>query len=183
MTTNNKKKIDKIYKQIDSLAKKGKDQVFEYYKLIDEIINKSEYDFFEQCMYVYYKIDIVGVEVSVIKKKTWSEILFQTNTSFLTSLKKMYDKKLVYQTGFNVYTQDVNSLIGQIKEIELYTQDVKYLIENKEFAKIMGSREVYLEVLKTGATSSVIIGATSSKSSPDQKLLNRYSQAIDILLS
>jgi len=36
-----RKQVDKIYKKIDLLAKKGKDNVFEYYKYIDELVAKE----------------------------------------------------------------------------------------------------------------------------------------------
>lgn len=106
-----KRKTSKIYNQIDKLAKKGKDQVFEYYKLIDDIVNKGEYGFFEQTLYNYYNIDPVNyLTVDDVKKKTWSEILFQTNSSFLSKLKKIYDSKNVYQIGINIYSNDLNYL-------------------------------------------------------------------------
>jgi hypothetical protein len=106
-----KRKINKIYNQIDKLAKKGKDQLFEYYKLIDEIINKGEYFFLEQTLYKYYNIDIFKyTNLDDLKKKTWSEILFKTNSSFQTKIKKIYDQNKVYQIGFNLYSTDLSYL-------------------------------------------------------------------------
>lgn len=106
-----KRKTSKIYLQIDRLAKKGKDQIFDYYKLVDEFINKGEYGFFEQTLYNYYNIDSVKyTSVDDIKKKTWPEILFQTNSSFQSKLKKIYDQKKVYQTGFDIYSIDLSYL-------------------------------------------------------------------------
>jgi hypothetical protein len=42
-----KKKIQKIFNQIDKLAVKGKEQVYSYYKLIDDLITKGDYNYFE----------------------------------------------------------------------------------------------------------------------------------------
>ncbi len=97
-----KRKTEKQFNQIDKLAKKGKDQIYEYYKLIDEFINKEEYGYLEQTLYLYYKIEIINYTVDDVKRKTWKEILFQTNSSFQTKLKKMYDSKKVYQTSFDI---------------------------------------------------------------------------------
>ena len=201
--TEERKKIDKIYKQIDALAKSGKDQVFEYYIFIDDLINKSQYGYFEQCLYIYYKIEIINLNINDVKKKTWPEILFQTNSTFQTKLKKMYDKKSVYQHGYNIYSA-TNSVIGQVKELDQYSPEIKYLIENIAFAKAMGKKVTYLDVTKYGPTSSYMIGSNVSNietiqytgptssiatigpvlsTSEEQNLLNRYSAAIDILLS
>jgi len=308
-----KRKTEKQFNQIDKIAKKGKDQIYEYYKLVDEFINKGEYGYFEQTLSLYYNIDIVDYKgVDDVKRKTWPIILFQTNSSFQTKLKKMYDSKKVYQTSFDIYSQDIghiqvplsgplgstyspisstqsisivnssgqfyfettdtdifkvdiyqtkwvdvngtevpstrrlidqisviatqssyktqipayesqylvsvstrpplvvtnyklelinDSYLGQIKEFEEYTPDVKYLIENMEFAKLMNQRKAYLEVTK-GNTVYIIDSATHSNPSSlpssvgvvyvvvpdvsqieDQNLLNRYSAAVDILLS
>lgn len=308
-----KRKTEKQFNQIDKIAKKGKDQIYEYYKLVDEFINKGEYGYFEQTLSLYYNIDIVDYKgVDDVKRKTWPIILFQTNSSFQTKLKKIYDSKKVYQTSFDIYSQDIghiqvpmsgplgstyspisstqsisivnssgqfyfettdtdifkvdiyqtkwvdvngtevpstrrlidqisviatqssyktqipayesqylvsvstrpplvvtnyklelinDSYLGQIKEFEEYTPDVKYLIENMEFAKFMNQRKAYLEVTK-GNTVYIIDSATYSNPSSlpssvgvvyvvvpdvsqieDQNLLNRYSTAVDILLS
>ena len=72
-----------------------------------------------------------------------------------------------------------NNYLGQIKEIEEYTQDPKYLIENKELAKLLGEKKSYLEVII--GTSSTIIDEDDPSLSEDQNLLNRYSIAIDLL--
>lgn len=287
-----KRKTEKQFNRIDKLAKKGKDQVYEYYKLIDEFVSNGEYGYFEQTLFYYYKIDIVDYKgVDVVKRKTWPEILFQTNSSFQTKLKKMYDSKKVYQTSFDIYSQDIghiqtslsvplgstyspivssqsisitningqfyfsstdtdiftvdiyqtkwvdvngtevpstrrlidqikigtqssyktqippyeseylvststrpplvvtnyklnlinDSYLGQIIEFEEYTPEVKYLIENMEFSKLMNQRASYLEVIK--GTQSTIINSVDPTLSQDQNLLVRYTTAVDILLS
>jgi hypothetical protein len=288
-----KRKTGKIYSQIDRLAKKGKDQLFEYYKLIDEIINKSEYGFFEQTLYIYYNIDPNSYRsVDEIKKKTWPEILFQTNSSFQTKLKKIYDQKKVYQTGFEIYSIDLSylqittsspmsqtfsvisttqsvsftrtddfiyfnttdsdifkldlyktgewidingvsapssrrlieqisvtqsstklqiptthegeylvsvnsrsplvitnykvslsndSLLGQIKEYDIYNPEVKYLVQNIDLAKAMGQKRTNLDVIKNNVVTT--LSDYDETISEEQNLLNKYTIAIDILLT
>lgn len=177
-----RKKIDKIYGQIDKIAKKGKDYVLEYYKLIDDIIDKGDYSYFEQCLVYYYEIDIVSFpSVDQVKKKTWKDIRFQTVSSFSQNLYKMYQNRGVYQISYNIYKESDNTLLGQIKEIEVFNQDPKYLIENQDFAKLMGQKVYYLEVIIGSSTT--YIDDYDPSINQDKNLLNRYSMALDLLLT
>lgn len=181
-----RKRLEKIYVKIDSIAKKGKDNVFEYYKYVDELVGKGQYSDFEQTLFYHYKIDIVDtIDISVVKKNTWKPILFQTNSSFSSKLKKMYDVKNVYQISNNIYTTGTSSmsvLLGQINEIDIYPEDAKYLIENKNYAKLMDSRKIYLEVYKVGSLTASMVTTDDQSLSYDQNLLNRYTISIDYLL-
>lgn len=288
-----RKKLEKIYTQIDKLAKKGKDNIFEYHKFVDDIINKGQYGDFEQCLYYYYEIDISdSTDFTLMKKNTWKEILFQTNSTFATKLKKIYDDRYVYQMSYDIYheitgltisipltttysissvTQSISSsisgefiylnniiesiyqidifktswgvtnstyifgspssstliqsisttqssyitsipisygqeyqikshyrtnleidyklvvtknhLLGQIKETYEYTGDTKSLIDNKEYAKLMNTRKTYLEVLKSGYATASMVTTDDDAISNEQNLLNRYTIAVDLLLS
>ena len=51
-----KKKIQKIFNQIDKLASKGKEQIYEYHKLIDDLITKGEYNYFELIISISFLI-------------------------------------------------------------------------------------------------------------------------------
>ena len=42
-----RKKLEKIYNQIDKIATKGKDNILEYTRYIDELIVKGDYSNFE----------------------------------------------------------------------------------------------------------------------------------------
>lgn len=185
--SNDRKIIEKIHNRIDSLAKKGRDHVFEYYKYIDELIDKGQYGYFEQVMSIYYNINIdVMIDVSDVKKKTWKPILFNTNPPFSSNLKKMYDSKNVYQVSNNIYTTSLTSssvLLGQINEIDTYSTDAKYLQDNKDFAKAQGNRIIILEVSKVGVATASQISTNDTNLSSDQNLLNRYTSAVLYLLS
>jgi hypothetical protein len=106
-----KKKIEKIYSQIDKLATKGKDQIYEYHKLIDDLISKGDYNYLELTLFYEYKIDIKDYSsISDVKNITWEEILFQTNTSVSKKIKKVLDTKDVYQMGFDIYSDNINNI-------------------------------------------------------------------------
>ncbi len=287
-----KKKLEKIFNQVSKIAFKGKDNRIEYYNYIDELIQKGDYGAFEQTLYYFYQIDLdTSKDVSIIKESTWSEILYQTTTPFLKKLSKIYKDRKIYQSSFDIYSDDssrvllqttgplsstysvlgitasismtkqnenvfinildtdifnaeisktiwVNNeptsleftqlirvgtssssyqtnipithtseyiittyerpnyeiknykfvvdkstLLGQIYERETYTEDTKYLMQNKLYAKVLGSATLYLEVQKVGATSSLIINQDNSSLSDVQNLINSYNYAIDYLLS
>lgn len=293
-----KKKIEKIYSQLDKLATKGKEYIYEYHKLIDDLIIKGDYNYFEQTLYYKYDIDITDFKSIVdVKNKTWEGVLFQTNTPMSKKIKKLFDKKGVYQMVFDIYNDSVDNinisvgsplsstysttsssqvvslirngsnisidtndnniynidiyyaqwennipvedtvrllesisptqsvtpysteiptsqggsylirthmrsqsaipyrelnykvqidrsyLLGQIVEVDQLSEDSKYYLQNKQFAKVIGARVTYLEVTKQGATSSVLIDNSTTNASEDTNLLNRYKIAVDYLLS
>jgi hypothetical protein len=90
-------------------------------------------------------------------------------------------------TNYNIYnyqfTVSKDPLLGQIVEMEQYSQDVKYLMQNKQYARIIGERKTYLEVSKVGATYSVFIDYENPSWTEDQNLLQRYKLALDVLQS
>jgi hypothetical protein len=293
-----KKKIQKIFNQIDKLASKGKEQVYEYNKLIDDLVYKGDYSYFELTLFYGYQIDIRQYSnLSDVKSKTWTEILFQTNTPVSKKIKKVLDTKGVYQMGFDIYSDSINNInttvsyplsstysntsstqsvsltrngnniyissndnnvynidvyysecennvpvpitikllqnlsatqsgtqykteipttqggtylirtqmrsrssityrelnykvqidrnykLGSILEIDQLSEDAKYYLLNKQYAKVIGARVTYLEVTKFGATSSVIVNIENPQSSEETNLVNRYKVAIDYLLS
>jgi hypothetical protein len=179
-----KKKIEKIYSQLDKLATKGKEYIYEYHKLIDDLIIKGDYNYFEQTLYYKYDIDITDFKSIIdVKNKTWESVLFQTNTSISKKIKKLLDKKGVYQMVFDIYQDNDDQILGQIVEVDQLSADAKYYLQNKQFAKVIGARVTYLEVTKAGATSSILIDNSTPNSSEDTNLVNRYKIAVDYLLS
>jgi hypothetical protein len=118
MSSDIRKKLEKYYNRIDKLAVKGKDKIFDYYNLVDEFIDKGEFDNFNQTLYYYYEINtsIYNGDLPKLKNKTWDLILFQTNSSFQKKLKSLYDSKSVYQQGFDIYSESVQTMGFQISE-------------------------------------------------------------------
>lgn len=177
-----KKKISKIYSQIDKIAT-IKDNYLEYCKYIDDSIAKSDYDNLLQCLYYYYKIDIEKLKtVEDVKKKTWTEIRLLTDTTLAKKIKKLYDKNNVYQTSFGIYNND-NTFLGTIVEIDDYNDETKYYIKNRQFSRIMKTRRNYLEVTKVGATQSQIFNNYDYSLSDDENLYRKYVAAINLLTS
>lgn len=104
---------------------------------------------------------------------------------------------LEYEGEYVVFTQDFqnnekwayklnvtkNAYLGDIEEIDTFNQDAKYLMQNKQYAKLIGARKSYLRVTKSGATQSFGVVYDNPSYSEDQNLLERYRLAIDYLLS
>lgn len=179
-----KKKIKKISSQIDKLASKGKDYILEYYKLVDELVEKGDYNYFELALYYSYFIDITNIKsLDDVKKKTWNSILFQTNTPLSKKIKKVLDSKGVYQVSFDFFKETNNENLGTIVEFDKLSQDSQYYLQNKEYARLIGTRVTYLEVTKVGATSSLIVNNNIENASEETNLVNRYKIAVDYLLS
>lgn len=105
MSSDIRKKLEKIYTKIDKIAVYGKEKTQDYYLLVDDFVNKGEYQNFELCLLQYYFIDISGINsIDTVKKKTWPDIMMQTKASFLKRLSKLYKTKNVYQQGFDIFS-------------------------------------------------------------------------------
>lgn len=155
------KKTDKILKQIDTIATKGRDYILEYYKLIDDIISKGDYGYLESTLYKYYNINFKNfTTVEDVKKNTWDIIILQTNSSILKKLKNIYDDSGVYQVGLEFYTTSNNTHLGKVEEIESYTQSSDYYVRNKKYARIVGDSTTFLKVTRLNATQSYLITDT-----------------------
>jgi hypothetical protein len=110
MTT--KKAIDSIRSRLDKIALKGKDNYLEYSNYFKELSVNGNYDNLLQCLSIYYLVDVdkVIINLNTFKKNSWKNILIKTDSSINKKIKKLYDSKKVYQTGFDIWSSDPNSL-------------------------------------------------------------------------
>lgn len=288
------KRIESIHSRIDKIALKGKDNYLEFSNYFNDLSTSGDYDNLLQCLYVHYSAKVDNIKsFESFKKSVWKTILFKTDSNMNKRIKKLYDKKLVYQTGFDIYSSDTNlstitlsnplsstysttnlskgisvtysnkvislnrtnnhiydviiskavwatasniptkfqefqkiiglthstykteiptthdtqwlittyeksgykvlnyklnvnktnKYLGQIIEEGIYTDEYKYLIKNREYARITKTRKTFLEVKKFGITQSVIINQDDLKLSEDNNLYNRYVLAVNLLLS
>jgi hypothetical protein len=186
-----KKKLNKIYKRLDSLSSKGKDNILEYYKYINELIDKGDYSVFEEVINLYYKIDINDYYyIKEYRDKVWEEICLQTKLPILVRINKLYKDKGLYQQSNYIFKQEnyeVNDNgevipIGQIIELEKTTDNYDYLIKNKMYARLIGERTTLLEVINKSGLS-FIVDDYDFNLTPDQNQFNQYKIAIDYLLN
>ena len=113
MATELQKTYLRIYSRIDKLAIKGKDRKYQYFALVDEFIDGGNYDNFLQVLYYYYNVDISQYsnnDILKLKNGSWKDILRETNSTFQRKLKNLYDNKLVYQQGYDIWSESVLTL-------------------------------------------------------------------------
>lgn len=292
MTTNTRR-IESIHSRLDKIALKGKDNYLEFSNYFNDLSTSGDYDNLLQCLYIHYSAKVDDIKnYESFKKNVWKQILFKTDSNINKRIKKLYDKKLVYQTGFDIYSYDTNFVslslsnplsstysttnfpkgisftssnkvislnrtnshiydviisnavwgtasntptnvhefqriiglthstykveiptthdtqwlittyekpsykelkyqlnintnkyLGSIIEQGIYTDEHKYLIKNREYARITKTRKTFLEVKKFGATQSVIIDQDDLNLSEENNLYNRYVLAVNLLLS
>ena len=107
-----KDKIRKIYKTIHKLALGGRNNIMEYKGLVDEVINKGDYSYFKQCLLINFNIDVIDYRsVNEMRNGTWDSICFQTLTPVQERLKSYYKSKMVYQSGYDIYSENPNYIV------------------------------------------------------------------------
>ena len=143
MLNDPRKKVTKIFGQINKIAQKGKDYTLDYHKLIDEIVAKGDYAHLEMCLSDKYNLDPAKYRtVYEIKTKTWKHILFETEANFLTGLKKLYNKNSVYQQGYEIRSEnDDFTLVRVSGGIQHYPfKEEKVVISDKWNNKVVRSK-------------------------------------------
>lgn len=179
-----RKKLQKIYKKLDDIASKGRDNQNEYFKYINELIDKGDYVAFEEVLLVYYQLDTSKErDVDSYKKDSWEIICQKTKSSFLSKLSNLYKQKGIYQSSFDIYKDNNSELIGEIREKETLSDNAEYYIKNQQYARLIGERKTYLEVKKVSDDSYILIDDDNLNISEENNLLDRYKTAIDYLLS
>ena len=174
------KRISRIYKLIDKIALKGRDNILDYKVLVDDLVLSNDYENLLQCLEIYYKVNIYKIEdVKDIKDNTWDSIMFYTSSSLSRMIKKLYDSKGVYQIGIEIYDNSSNLKLAEIREVTAYTDESKYLLKNKEYARITKTKRDFLEVFKSGTYT--IFDEDDIDLTEDQNLYNRYVAALNLI--
>lgn len=109
MANDNKTKVDKIHRQINKIAMKGKGYSLEYEELVDAIIIKGQYVYLELCLMIKYGFDAGRYSnVADMKAKSWEAITLKTNSSLSEMLSRYYRSKKVFQQGKSIHSDDSN---------------------------------------------------------------------------
>ena len=158
--------INKIFSKIDKIAKKGNDSYMEYHILVDNLIRQNKYYYLLECLQTRYEYDATYQDVPTIKKQSWKDILFRTNTTLQDFKRNLFKSKGVYQQGLFYY-----------KEIPLTTAKVIDLTGSGcELRPIVQNGSVVdVNVFRTGSNYSasasiVITGGTATGSGHNQSL-------------
>lgn len=157
-----RKKVSKIYGQINKIALKGKDYSLEYHRLVDQIVEKGDYAYLEMCLSDFYNIEVSKYgSVYSVKSKTWKLVLEQTDSAFISKLRSLYKSKSIYQQGQEVRSDSV-SYVACTYSVPLLAEDVT--IKRDHSTAVSRTRyvpmsatmsQIYVEK-RSGATSSSI---------------------------
>lgn len=168
--------INKIYKKLDTIAKKGPTNYLEYYNYIDDLVSNNQYSLFENTMSFKYNIEISRYPtVQSVKEQTFSLILMKTTSYFQDNLKGLFDDNGVYQLGLNVYQTIGNSYIGQIIVTNVVEQIPYPDYVDKGYAEKTNQLTQNLNLTTIQGTMSTIYGTAGIP------LIQMYSQAIAYL--
>lgn len=111
-----KKRLNKMYEKIDSIAGQGKLGFVEYKEYLDEIVSDGQFWIFQNLLSRKYGFTGSG-SVSLVDAKTesvYDRIRVQTNSPFQKELKKLYDTSICYQIGKKVYSATSSVFLGEI---------------------------------------------------------------------
>jgi hypothetical protein len=186
-----KKKLNKIYKKLDSLSSKGKDNILEYYKYLNELVEKGDYSVLEEVVNLYYNMDISNYStIEEFRDKLWNEICLQTKLPILVRINELYKSKGVYQQSNYIFKEsnyDIDSSgniipVGQIFESEKNTNEFEYLLKNRMYARLLGERIPFLEVININGEI-LIVDEYDFNLNIEQNQFNQYKIAIDFILN
>ena len=153
------------------------------FNIIENVINNNLTDDTKEINETNFQLDPkdpkLDQKVKDIKDNTWDSIMFYTNTSLSRMIKKLYDSKGVYQIGIEIYDNSSNLKLAEIREVTAYTDESKYLLKNKEYARITKTKRDFLEVFKSGTYT--IFDEDDIDLSEDQNLYNRYVAALNLI--
>lgn len=144
--------INKIYSKIDKIAKKGNDSYLEYHILVDNLIKQDKYYYLIECLQSKYEYDATYLDIPTIKKQSWKEILFKTNTNIQEFKRKLFKSKGVYQQGL-FYYKDVPLTTAKVIDLTGSGCELRPIVQNGSVVDV--------KVFRTGsnysASASIVI--------------------------
>jgi hypothetical protein len=167
----------KIISRIDKIAKKGKTNKLEFSNYIYELVDKEKYSLLLFILDKYYQLNLINLEtVKEVIDISWEKILSYSNSEILTRIKRILDQNDVYQVGNNIYTND-NILLGKIEEFNETSNNFRYYVKNKEYAKLKKEFKTFIRIIHLDG-SFEIIDIEIENISELQNYINRFYIAI-----
>lgn len=112
------KRSEKIYSRIDSIAKKGLIGRIEYYSYVDTLLNDGSYPMFQDILIRKYNIDTIYIStIDEVKRRTFDQIRFQTNSKIQEDFNKLYEQLGVIHLGQSIIRKIDGLKIGYIVEL------------------------------------------------------------------
>lgn len=162
MNSIEKKRLEKIYLNVDSIAKEGNLGYVEYKKYVDQVVSDGYFYIFQFMLERKYLIEAADLTLLDIKsKKIYDIIRLNTYSKLQLSLKKIYEKNSTYQIGVEVFNfSDI-----KIGEISVYTDPTTTLPNTRDI------------VVAFRTTDGILLNLTDDSISIE----SRYDQALQFL--
>ena len=117
MWVSQKRKINTIYKKIDKIAKKGRDNFQKWYDFIGDSITRKQYADLLQCLYYKYDFDASRyLSITDMRDPAWDAILYHTKDSLQEMKYDLMEKVGLYQIGITYYKQIPQTKVNVIDE-------------------------------------------------------------------
>jgi hypothetical protein len=111
------KRAEKIYKKIDSIAKKGLLGRSDYFTYVDNLLKEGSYSVFQDVLIKKYGIDTIYIStIDEVKRRTFDLIRFQTSSKFQDDIKSLYELYDVIHIGQSIIRRHDGLKIGYIVE-------------------------------------------------------------------
>lgn len=180
--TEKQRTLQKIKGKIDKITKKGNTNKLEYFNYINELVDKSKYSDFLDMLDDYYQLSYYTIDtVKEVIDLSWIEVLRNSNSDRSIRIKRILDREDLYQIGLGIYESTTNTKIGDIYEYDVETNEFKYYIKNKQYARLLNEFNTYLRVVKNNV--SVLIECNDSSMNELENYINRYKLALIYLKS
>ncbi len=114
------REINKIIKQINKIAKGGKEMYLDYYALVDDLVRKGKWDIFKQAIYSEYYINVDRLSVNDAKKFSWKEVLKKVNNPIDELKFNLFKSKNVWTQSLGFYLESNSFKLGEIRETIIY---------------------------------------------------------------
>lgn len=159
-----RKRLNKIYLKVDSLAKGGSISFGDYKEYIDEIVNDGHWWIFQEILNRKYKIKDYYLISPVDAKlpKIWDVIRLSTVSDYQKSLKLLFDSYNCYQMGRNVISATNSNNLG-----EIWLDTVIGLTNSIDYNAVIAKKGIEIQ----------------SWDNSTQPILERYQSAITFLLT
>jgi len=125
-----RQEVDRIYQNINKLAKDGDLAIYDYYQYIDDLIDEGKYQILSDVLITKYKMEIGEFwSIQDFKKNSFKKIKNKTKSDTQIQYDKLFKEKSVYCMGTHFYNITNSKYLGDIIEVTPEYQNGLYLLD------------------------------------------------------
>jgi hypothetical protein len=146
-----RQEVERIYQNLNKLAKDGDLAIQDYYQYIDDLIDEGKYQMLSDVLITKYKIDLGEFwSIQDFKKNSFKKIKNKTISNTQIELNELFKEKSVYCMGKHFYNSTNYRYLGDIVEVNPEYQSGLYLLDVRPWQSL----ETNLNVVR-GSSSSI----------------------------